>query len=378
MKLSIISVYDKTEITTGAHKRHIGLLKELSKRSYPVHLFSPVTFLDSDERYYEISTPQESIIPKSIQTLLAVRRTYKSMNDRFPSRGVIIAFGFNHIYASLYLKRELGLPLVFVVRSNVYEYRKIKFERRENPDGVTAIKKYLYINLLKRIAGYVYQKADKLIVQNQEDFNHVISEYNLEKAKVEIIPNNINFFNSGSSGYRNTSTNLRSIVFVGSLSKRKGIMLLAEAVKELANENINIRLDILGNGYLEKELRSYVKTNDLESYITIHGYVSDPLEYIAEADLLVMPSLLDSFPNSVLEALSVGTPVIGSDVGGISEILKFDTLLFEPGSVESIKDKITTLMDYTEYLRAKRQCMERKEVFTFDWTKQFEEVINTV
>lgn len=379
MKPIIVSIYDKTEIATGAHKRQIGLLKELKDRGYTIYLFSPVNFLDQEKNYFKIPPNQDKILPKAVQTLLSVRNKMKEFKNKLSNADVILVFGFSHALASLYPKKQLKIPLIFAVRSNVYEYRKISFEKRDNSKlkpFINKFKKYFYLRIFSRVERYVYSKSDKMVVQNKVDFRNLTDNYGVNIQDINIIRNNINFLKPETAPYSNKSSRLESIIFVGTLSQRKGIMLLIEAVKDLVKKNVLIKLDILGDGELKNDIQSYIIHHDIEDKIVIHGFVKDPLRYIANSDLLVMPSISDSFPNSVLESLYVETPAIGSNVGGISEILEYQSLLFEPGSVDTIKDKIESLLTPTAYQEIQAQCKKRKEKFIFDWTGKFEKLIS--
>ena len=110
--------------------------------------------------------------------------------------------------------------------------------------------------------------------------------------------------------------------------------------------------------------------------MTFHGRIDRPLSLVAGADLLVIPSLYDSFPNTVLEALYVGTPVIGSDAAGIRTMLRHEELLFPRGDATALADRLQTLIDDPEAFR--RVCTlaaDRRETFDFDWAERWEQAI---
>ena len=110
--------------------------------------------------------------------------------------------------------------------------------------------------------------------------------------------------------------------------------------------------------------------------VDFHGRVPEPFSALAAADLMVAPSLSDSFPDTVLEALHVGTPVIGSQVGGITEQLVHEELLFPPMNAEAIADRIEKCIREPEfYRRARRLCASRRSKFEFDWAEAWEKAI---
>lgn len=122
-----------------------------------------------------------------------------------------------------------------------------------------------------------------------------------------------------------------SILFVGRFERRKGIDILLEASRKLLAENKNIRLDLVGNPDItdennKKYFKEFEKLYGKESWfkqIFVHGYVSDEelAEMYANCDVFVAPSRYESFGLIFIEAMSHGKPVIGTNVGGIPEII---------------------------------------------------------
>jgi glycosyltransferase involved in cell wall biosynthesis len=121
-------------------------------------------------------------------------------------------------------------------------------------------------------------------------------------------------------------------LFVGKLEKHKGILNLLQAFKELQRENL--RLVILGDGSLKTNVVDYIHKNSLTNLVFYKGFVGKEELYplYKNALALVIPSVCsENAPLAALEAFSVGTPVIGSNKGGLPEIVrKLDsTLIFE-------------------------------------------------
>ena len=88
-----------------------------------------------------------------------------------------------------------------------------------------------------------------------------------------------------------------------------------------------------------------------------------------------MPSLADSCPNTVLEALLNGVPVIGSKAGGIPEILNFDEALFDVSATDLVK-KIELLLSAPLYIEELKSLeSKRKEELTFNWAEKIAAII---
>ena len=123
------------------------------------------------------------------------------------------------------------------------------------------------------------------------------------------------------------------VLFVGNLIKRKNVDSLLEA-KKVANSDYY--LVVVGDGPLFKKLRKKVEEEHIRDVI-FTGSRDDVEDIIPSCDVLILPSYSESFGLVLIEALACGKPVIGSDVGGITEIITDDVgLLIDPTKVSSI------------------------------------------
>ena len=135
------------------------------------------------------------------------------------------------------------------------------------------------------------------------------------------------------------------ILFVGNIIKRKNIDLLLEAKKQL---NTKANLVVVGDGPLLEQLKAkaekeYFDGNLENVYFT--GSRTDVEDIIPSCDLLVLPSFTESFGLVLIEALACGKPVIGSNVGGIKEIITDDVgLLIDPNDSEDLTKAIDRIL----------------------------------
>lgn len=162
----------------------------------------------------------------------------------------------------------------------------------------------------------------------------------------------------------NKLTDKPVVMFVGNLIKRKNVDSLLEA-KKIANSDYY--LVVVGDGPLYKNLTKKVKEENIRDVI-FAGSRSDVENIIPSCDVLVLPSFSESFGLVLIEALACGKPVIGSDVGGITEIINDDVGLFvNPKKVSSIAKAIDTMVN-DEHLRlvlsmnARNRAMDFSEV----------------
>ena len=132
------------------------------------------------------------------------------------------------------------------------------------------------------------------------------------------------------------------VLFVGNLIKRKNVDSLLEA-KKIANSDYY--LVIVGDGPLFKKLRKKVDDENIRDVI-FTGSRDDVEDIIPSCDILMLPSFSESFGLVLIEALACGKAVIGSDVGGISEIITDDVgLLVNPNKISSIANAIDNLVN---------------------------------
>jgi glycosyltransferase involved in cell wall biosynthesis len=114
------------------------------------------------------------------------------------------------------------------------------------------------------------------------------------------------------------------ILFVGRFSRNKGVPDLVRAMTDICAEVPRARLAVIGFGPDEDRIRATIADQGLDDRVAVVGRVArDEIPiYLASADLLVLPSIrIEGLGVVLLEALASETPVVGSDVGGIPDII---------------------------------------------------------
>lgn len=137
--------------------------------------------------------------------------------------------------------------------------------------------------------------------------------------------------------------------FIGRLSEEKGAQMLVEAVSTLRDDNLGVDVKIAGSGPLEPELRGRVDELD-DDAIELLGYVSDEEKrsLLERARAVIVPSIwMENYPTVVLEAMAYGKPVIGSDRGGIGEMVTtgYNGLLYSATEPDQLASHIKRLAE---------------------------------
>jgi L-malate glycosyltransferase len=138
-------------------------------------------------------------------------------------------------------------------------------------------------------------------------------------------------------------------IAVGRLTRVKGLEFAIEALRVLPDDH-PWHLDIVGTGGLEDELRGLAARLRVSDCVTFHGFRRDAEALMAAADVLLMPSLHEGLPYTLLEAMSLGLPVIASGVGGLAEVLRHEEtgLLVPVGGVQELAVALTRLAGSAE------------------------------
>ena len=120
---------------------------------------------------------------------------------------------------------------------------------------------------------------------------------------------------------------------------------------KLMKDSRDSLLMILGGGPLEEKLRDQARTLGIEENVKFCGFVDNVGAYLAVTDVFVFPSFQEGFPNSVLEAMCCGLPVVSTKIGGVTDVIRNgeNGLLVESGNVNELAHALKRLISDTEY-----------------------------
>jgi glycosyltransferase involved in cell wall biosynthesis len=160
------------------------------------------------------------------------------------------------------------------------------------------------------------------------------------------------------------------LAVVGTLSKAKRTLDAVRAVELLRDSFPAVHLAVVGGGMAsyERSVKRYVASHGLDNNVALLGHRDDVIRILAESDLLLMPAWPEAFGLVTVEALSVGTPVVGANTTGTAEILsQGGGVLVEPGRPELIADAVRRLVSTPErYLQARREAHTAARAFSID------------
>lgn len=189
--------------------------------------------------------------------------------------------------------------------------------------------------------------------------------YEKLKQKSYVLPNGINEFWINNRNKKKELTEQHTIIFVGSVVKRKNLKALINACEILKNEDFKIRLLVVGDG----DQLSYFKSQTYKTEIIFYGFISkrEQLRNIyKDADLLVLPSLLETFGLVYPEAMSQGLPVIYTRGQGFDGHYPDGHVGYaiNPNDPRDIAEKIKVI--FSDYLRFSTNAFNASLDFSWD------------
>src|SRR5437660_705561 len=156
--------------------------------------------------------------------------------------------------------------------------------------------------------------------------------------------------------------------FAARMEELKGTTVLMEAFAAAHRESGRISLNVAGDGSQRHKLAARAKTLNVASRYRYHGVYTHPEEcraFMEGLDVFVMPSFTEGTPNSIVEAMACGRPIIASDVGGIPDMIGDDAgILVPPGNAAALAQAMLGLAHDPDLRRSMgRAAYERYQRF---------------
>jgi len=320
--------------------------------------YEPASFL-----YYLRNAPK--IVGKTVYSLESRRKIGNLIQMEKPDIAHIHMIDHQISPSILGVLKKLGIPIV----QTLHEYKLIcpnyrlyigrKEEICERCKGGKyyntfihrCLKNSLLGSLLGSFAMYlhkslkIYEKnINTFIVPSQFAMDKML-DFGIDPAKLVYLPYLVDI-----DRFTPKYDHSNYVLYFGRLAREKGIFTLLEAIKNFPAT----RLFIAGAGHLERELHRLVDEKKMKNVKMLGPKSGDSLiSLIQNARFVVVPSeWYETFGLTVVESFACGKPVIGADIGGISELISPETgLLFQPGNAEELAEKLNYYLTHTALLK---------------------------
>jgi len=351
---------------SGVLATELGI--ELSKKGYEIHFITynqPVKLelYSNKVHFHEVDVPNYPLFHYPPYELALSSRLVE-MVKKYKIDILHVHYAIPHAYAALMAKQMLkeiniNLPVVTtlhgtditLVGSNPSYKTAVEFSIN-NSDYVTAVSRSL--------------KSDTLSI------------FKINKS-IEVIPNFINLekYNDKSSNNNLLNKNNRIITHVSNFRKVKRILDVLDIFNGIQKQ-IPSKLLMIGDGPEKNKAEKKAKKLGIKDKVIFFGKSNETNKILSFSDLFLLPSEIESFGLSALEAMAANVPVISTNTGGIPEVNidNFSGLLSDIGDIDKmINDSIMILSD--ENIMNKFKVNARKRAEKFDIHKvvpQYEEV----
>lgn len=214
-------------------------------------------------------------------------------------------------------------------------------------------------SLLRRLLVAPLRLARPLVANSQATAQALTSADAALSRHLVVVHNGVPDAPSAPTPPRAAADDVARLVVVGRLSPRKGTDVALAAVALLRARGHRVVLDVCGTAFagyewFARELETRAAQPDLAGAVTFHGYVSPTRPFLDRADVVLVPSLGESFGNVAVEALLAQRPLVASAAQGLEEIVRDGQtgLLVPPGDAAALAHAVEVLLADPERARA--------------------------
>ena len=237
-----------------------------------------------------------------------------------------------------------------------------------------------FLIFLQRLMSFAFRSGDRLIAVSRASarFSHLLG---FSEKRITVVPNGVDLscFNSKIDAFLMREElgigDEPLVVTVSRLIKRKNPGLLISAFAKVLKVVPGAKLVIAGSGREKDNLSRQIQSLNITNSVFMVGRLTKEkvAQLMAAANVFVLPSKMESFGLSLLEASAAGVPVVCSNAGGIPEVFQdgFNALLYPPGDDNAMAKAIIRLLQDRELAKTiSANAVETASKFTWEMTAE--------
>lgn len=357
-------------LLSGFILRHTGLTWELTN---PIRGLKPLEFVDGVEvrRVAVLRQRQDYCSTFEMGTFLLSGLWASLWQAReFKPDVVHIFFGIPDGPIGWALKRVYGLPYLISLRGADVPSDEVKRFARQ-------------YQLLRPFIRWLWRDADALVA-----VSNGLRAYAYETTPdlpIEVIPNAIELSTFTPPRRRSANGQVR-LLFVGRLNAFKNVETLLETAADLKQQGVNgFQLQLVGDGERRAHLERLVVDKGLTKEVRFFGWVEREkiVDYYRQADLFVTATTWEGMPNTVLEGMACGLPVVATRASGLEELVQDgrNGYLVDIDDPEALTDRLAELIDnaYERQRMGKESRKIAEQEFAWEYiARQYVEIYERI
>jgi len=367
----------------GGMGRHVAeLCPALVEQNVEVHVITPIAEVgstitevasvneDNGITVHRVFAPQIGSNADIYTRAVAVNKVIEDYTHQLTCKknGLIHVHDWLTSFSGITLKNSLSCPLV----TTIHATERGRSRGHVNNDLQRSI---------ENAERDLISQSSQIIVCSHYMFNEVKQFFNSPVSKLTIVPNGVNIEDLSDKPSQDLTAFRakyaapdEAIVFsVVRLVYEKGIHVLLQATQRILAENPKTRIIIAGKGPETSHLKQQAQILGIANRVNFVGFISDEERDLIfrVADCAVFPSLYEPFGIVALEAMALGCPIVVSDVGGFSEVVKHKEtgITTYPNDANSVAWGILYSLTHREW--AKESAIKARQAVEelFNWNR---------
>lgn len=292
-------------------------------------------------------------------------RAVLKMRQLTKQHNISTHFVFSFFYATISIFSGIGLSVRTITLIRGDDAFDAKFKR------FAGLRRFVH-----RTLEYIGVRGSESVVATSESMQQAIS-MRTRSDKISTLPNDITTSPLAINSHQGEEP--FRIATVSVLNERKNIKIAIEALAELKHlqwEYLIIGSDTSGKNHAD-ELKQLTQDYGISDRVKFLGWQDDAATFLQHCHLFLFPTLMEGSPNALMEAMGYGLPCLASRIPEVTEVLRDETLHFDPTSKQELVEKLSQFMTDTAYARqVQTKTAADRNRYVFDWDQKIVQLIN--
>lgn len=255
-----------------------------------------------------------------------------------------------------------------------------------------------FVWLKRRMLARAYRTATMTICVSSEVADDAAAYYRMPREKLCVLHNPVDvdqvrelskqgLSSIAEQSFANKSAHELHMVLVGRFTREKGHQFVLEVLRAMHQSNAmhQVHLHCVGDGPLKSEIQALAAQWGLDAVVHLHGYQTNPYAFMVAANLVIVPSRYEGFPNVAMEAMALGVPLLMTDYGPTARMLagqqeeraQLIPLDNVSAAVQALQDRLSNPTAWQARAAAARTWIEREHALA-PWLEQMMNLLEQV